>query len=239
MRHLIALVIFAVSLGAQADWVDVDYDAKVNYGGFYCARADDMRDFIAFSLDGNAMGLEQLAASGLCPPVLNPFGMEITVYKSEIDSSLIRFKAPSGRIFHTTSEFITRVDRQAVQAAKAAVQAAKAKEAKEAEMAKEAEKAEKAAAMPAKLKELDSLFSQRMGILWMPPEGDGLSVEVLIEMLPNGTISNTVVTRSSGDLAFDNSVLDALRTMGRIKEVEELDQETFNEVYRERRVTFQ
>ena len=57
-------------------------------------------------------------------------------------------------------------------------------------------------------------------------------------LLPDGTIVNASVTRSSGDAAFDNSAVAAVRNVGRIPEMQQLDAATFNAMYRQRRMIF-
>lgn len=81
-----------------------------------------------------------------------------------------------------------------------------------------------------------SLVSQQ----WTRPPSarNGMSVEVLIQMLPDGTITNVSVTRSSGDSPFDNSALAAVRNVGRIPEMQQLDRTTFDSLYRQRRMIF-
>ncbi|GIZ11490.1 cell envelope integrity protein TolA [Pseudomonas sp. NCCP-436] len=66
----------------------------------------------------------------------------------------------------------------------------------------------------------------------------GMSVELLIQMLPDGTITNASVVRSSGDAPFDTSAVAAVRNVGRISELQELDRATFDRMYRQRRVIF-
>ncbi len=81
-----------------------------------------------------------------------------------------------------------------------------------------------------------SLVSQQ----WRRPPSarNGMSVEVLIQMLPDGTITNARVTRSSGDVAFDNSAVAAVRNVGRIPELRKVDRATFDRTYRQRRMIF-
>jgi len=66
----------------------------------------------------------------------------------------------------------------------------------------------------------------------------GMSVELLIQMLPDGTITNASVSRSSGDGPFDASAVAAVRNVGRIPEMQQLDRATFDRMYRQRRVIF-
>lgn len=87
---------------------------------------------------------------------------------------------------------------------------------------------------------LDDLIIKLVSEQWQRPPSarNGMSVEVLIQMLPDGTVSNASVTRSSGDVAFDNSAVAAVRNVGRIPEMQQLDGATFNAMYRQRRMIF-
>ena len=87
---------------------------------------------------------------------------------------------------------------------------------------------------------LDDLLIKLVSEQWQRPPSarNGMSVEILIEMLPDGTISNASVTRSSGDRPFDNSAVAAVRNVGRIQEMQQLDRATFDAKYRQRRVIF-
>ncbi len=87
---------------------------------------------------------------------------------------------------------------------------------------------------------LDDLLIKLASQQWQRPPSarNGMSVEVLIEMLPDGYISNVSVTRSSGDGPFDNSAIAALRNVGRIMEIQQLDRTTFDAMYRQRRLMF-
>ncbi len=81
-----------------------------------------------------------------------------------------------------------------------------------------------------------SLVSQQ----WRRPPSarNGMTVEVTIQMLPDGTITNASVTRSSGDNAFDRSAVAAVRNVGRIPEMQDMDRATFDQLYRQRRMIF-
>lgn len=87
---------------------------------------------------------------------------------------------------------------------------------------------------------LDDLLIKLVSEQWQRPPSarNGMSVEVLIEMLPDGTITNASVTRSSGDRPFDNSAVAAVRNVGRIQQMQQLDRATFDAMYRQRRVIF-
>ncbi|QLF94482.1 cell envelope integrity protein TolA [Pseudomonas sp. ABC1] len=87
---------------------------------------------------------------------------------------------------------------------------------------------------------LDDLIVRLVSEQWRRPPSarNGMTVEVLIEMLPDGTITNASVTRSSGDSPFDSSAVAAVRNVGRIAEMQQLDRSTFDQMYRKRRVIF-
>ncbi|HIQ43234.1 MAG TPA: cell envelope integrity protein TolA [Pseudomonas oleovorans] len=87
---------------------------------------------------------------------------------------------------------------------------------------------------------LDDLIIKLITENWQRPMSArrGMSVELLIQMLPDGTVTNASVSRSSGDAAFDSSAVAAVRNVGRIPEVQQLDRATFDSRYRQRDVIF-
>jgi colicin import membrane protein len=87
---------------------------------------------------------------------------------------------------------------------------------------------------------LDDLIVKLVSDNWTRPPSarNGMSVEVQIEMLPDGTVTGASVTRSSGDAAFDGSAVSAVRKVGRIPEMQQLDRATFDQLYRQRRAVF-
>lgn len=87
---------------------------------------------------------------------------------------------------------------------------------------------------------LDDLIIKLITESWQRPMSarSGMSVALLIQMLPDGTITNASVTRSSGDAAFDSSAVQAVRNVGRIAEMQQLDRATFDRLYRQRAVLF-
>lgn len=86
----------------------------------------------------------------------------------------------------------------------------------------------------------DDLIVRLVSEQWRRPPSarNGMSVEVQIEILPDGTVTNASVTRSSGDSAFDSSAVAAVRNVGRIPEMQQLDRATFDQLYRKRRIIF-
>lgn len=87
---------------------------------------------------------------------------------------------------------------------------------------------------------LDDLIVRLVSEQWVRPPSarNGMAVTVLIEMLPDGTITNASVTRSSGDPAFDASAVAAVRNVGRVREMQQLAPDTFNKLYRSRSAVF-
>jgi colicin import membrane protein len=57
-------------------------------------------------------------------------------------------------------------------------------------------------------------------------------------MRHDGTITGVGVNRSSGDQAFDQSVVNALLRLGRIPEMSQLDRSTFERMYAQRHMIF-
>src|SRR5690554_1637822 len=74
-----------------------------------------------------------------------------------------------------------------------------------------------------------------------PTARNGMVVEVRISMLPTGDITDVVVLRSSGDVGFDQSAVQAVRNVGRIPEMQQLSRENpaaFDRMYRQRTLRF-
>lgn len=85
----------------------------------------------------------------------------------------------------------------------------------------------------------DDLIRRLVSESWSRPPSarNGMSVEVRIEMLPDGTITNATVSRSSGDRPFDSSAVAAIRNVGRIPEMQGMNPANFNQ-YRSFKMTF-
>ncbi|MCO3353747.1 cell envelope integrity protein TolA [Pseudomonas aeruginosa] len=128
-------------------------------------------------------------------------------------------------------------------AKKKAAEDAKKKAAEEAKKKAAAEAAKKKAAVEAAKKKAAAAAAVIVNLVsqqWRRPPSarNGMSVEVLIEMLPDGTITNASVSRSSGDKPFDSSAVAAVRNVGRIPEMQQLPRATFDSLYRQRRIIF-
>jgi colicin import membrane protein len=74
---------------------------------------------------------------------------------------------------------------------------------------------------------------------WIRPPSarNGMSVTVQVNMLPDGSITNASVLRSSGDAAFDSSAVTAVRNVGRITEMQGISPSDFAP-YRSFKMTF-
>ena len=85
----------------------------------------------------------------------------------------------------------------------------------------------------------DDLIRRLVSESWSRPPSarNGMSVVVQINMLPDGTITNASVSRSSGDSAFDSSAVSAVRAVGRIPEMREIPAADFAP-YRSFKMTF-
>jgi colicin import membrane protein len=85
----------------------------------------------------------------------------------------------------------------------------------------------------------DDLIRQLVSQNWTRPPSarNGMVVVVQINMLPDGTIANASVSRSSGDAGFDSSAVNAVRNVGRISEMQGLSPADFAP-YRSFKMTF-
>ncbi len=86
---------------------------------------------------------------------------------------------------------------------------------------------------------LDDLIRIRASAGWARPPGANSSMEVVLQinMLPDGTITNVNIARSSGNAPFDNSAVAAVKNIGRLVEMQELSPSEFNP-YRSFKMTF-
>ena len=89
----------------------------------------------------------------------------------------------------------------------------------------------------------DDLIRRLVSEQWRrpPTARNGMVVELTISMLPTGQITDVVVKRSSGDVGFDQSAVQAVRNVGRIPDMQQLsrdDPATFDRMYRKRDLRF-
>lgn len=87
--------------------------------------------------------------------------------------------------------------------------------------------------------DFDDLIRQRASEAWVRPPSarKGMTVVVQINMLPDGTITKAVVSKSSGDRGFDDSAVAAVTNIGRLTEMQGLKPAEFNP-YRSFKMTF-
>ena len=85
----------------------------------------------------------------------------------------------------------------------------------------------------------DDLIRSRAAEGWARPPSarKGMTVVLQINMLPDGTITNVSVSRSSGDGPFDSSAVAAVKNIGRLTEMQGLKPSDFNP-YRSFKMTF-
>lgn len=86
---------------------------------------------------------------------------------------------------------------------------------------------------------LDDLIRLRAAEGWnRPPSArPNMIVTLRVTMVPDGTITGVNVSRSSGDVSFDNSAVAAVRNIGRLTEMQALKPHEFNR-YRSFTMTF-
>ena len=86
---------------------------------------------------------------------------------------------------------------------------------------------------------LDDLIRIRSAESWTRPPGANNTMEVVLQinMLPDGTVTNVSVARSSGNPPFDSSAVAAVKNIGRLVEMQGLSPAEFNP-YRSFKMTF-
>ena len=87
--------------------------------------------------------------------------------------------------------------------------------------------------------DFDDLIRMRAAEGWARPPSarKGMTVVLQINMLPDGTITNVSVLRSSGDGPFDSSAVAAMKNIGRLTEMQGMKPSDFNR-YRSFKMTF-
>ena len=85
----------------------------------------------------------------------------------------------------------------------------------------------------------DDLIRLRAAEGWTRPQSarNNMTVQLQVNMLPDGTITNVSVSRSSGDVPFDNSAVAAVKNIGRLTEMQGLSPQEF-QPYRSFKMTF-
>jgi colicin import membrane protein len=87
--------------------------------------------------------------------------------------------------------------------------------------------------------DFDDLIRSRAAEGWARPPSarKGMTVVLQINMLPDGTVTNVNVSKSSGDGPFDASAVAAVKNIGRLTEMQGLKPSDFNP-YRSFKMTF-
>lgn len=87
--------------------------------------------------------------------------------------------------------------------------------------------------------DFDDLIRLRAAEGWSRPPSarNNMTVQLQVNMLPDGTIANVSVSRSSGDAPFDNSAVAAVKNIGRLTEMQRLSPQEF-QPYRSFKMTF-
>lgn len=82
---------------------------------------------------------------------------------------------------------------------------------------------------------INDLIIQLVSSHWIRPAGarNGMQVEVRVEIMPDGTIKHAAVSKSSGNQAFDNSAVAAILSVGRVREIQNLDRAIYEKTYRQ------
>lgn len=85
----------------------------------------------------------------------------------------------------------------------------------------------------------DDLIRLRAAEGWTRPPSarNNMTVQLQVNMLPDGTITNVSVSRTSGDVPFDNSAVAAVKNIGRLTEMQGLSPQDF-QPYRSFKMTF-
>jgi colicin import membrane protein len=86
---------------------------------------------------------------------------------------------------------------------------------------------------------IDDLIIGRVVESWARPPSarNGMVVVLQVEMVQDGTMRSVNVAKSSGDAAYDNSVVAAVKSIGRLSEMQELKPSDF-QPYRSFKLTF-
>lgn len=126
-----------------------------------------------------------------------------------------------------------RSAKDAIEAEKAAVQA-KA-DAEKADAQKQVEAAEHKG-----VENFDRLVVARLHGRWVRPESaaPGASVEVLVQFLPDGTITNATVPKTSGSKELDDSVIKAAADLAKIPEMATVNRAIYMKYLQQRTLKF-
>ncbi|KQW19878.1 TonB C-terminal domain-containing protein [Pseudomonas amygdali pv. lachrymans] len=90
------------------------------------------------------------------------------------------------------------------------------------------------------IEQVDAVLGKRISESWYKPAGaaDGLSAIVQLQMARDGKVFGVKLTKASGNTAFDNSAISALKSIGAIEEVKRLSDADFKKGYAVRSIQF-
>ncbi len=90
------------------------------------------------------------------------------------------------------------------------------------------------------IKSYEQYFSERIVPNWSRPPSavKGMIAVLSISMLPNGLVTSVVVSKSSGDPAFDRSAVQAVKKVDRFEEVRNIPPDVFERKFRNFTFTF-
>ena len=85
-----------------------------------------------------------------------------------------------------------------------------------------------------------SLISLTVQNHWSRPPSarNGMEAELVIQLIPTGEVVSVTVARSSGQLAFDRSAVNAVQKVGRFPELQKLPSRIFEQSFRQFRLLF-
>lgn len=87
---------------------------------------------------------------------------------------------------------------------------------------------------------VDSILAKRISEKWFQPAGAAANLSALIQMkmTRDGKVDSVVLTRPSGNAEFDTSVINAVKSIGAIAEVQHLSDADFEKAYANRIIQF-
>jgi TonB family protein len=85
-----------------------------------------------------------------------------------------------------------------------------------------------------------SLIQQTVVNYWSRPPSarNGMEVELAVQLIPTGEVVSVSIVRSSGNSAFDNSAVNAVRKAGAFPELQQLPSGEFEKTFRRFRLLF-
>nr|WP_192963319.1 TonB family protein [Pseudomonas fluorescens]CEK42124.1 TolA protein [Pseudomonas fluorescens SBW25] len=93
---------------------------------------------------------------------------------------------------------------------------------------------------PVTIAQVDSVLGKRLSSNWYKPAGvaDDLSTIIQLKMSRDGKVATVRLSKSSGNSAFDNSAINAVKSIGAIDEVRQLTDADFQKAYASRSIQF-